>query len=327
VKLSIVASLYKSAGTIDEFYRRAFAAAEPLGYEIEMILVNDGSPDDSLDLALALHQSDPRVTVVDLARNFGHHKAMMTGLAYATGDLVLLIDSDLDEEPELLTQFHERLLKGDCDVVYGFQERRRGGPIEKLTGEFYYWLVKMLSDDDIPRNHITARLMKRNYVRALARHRDRDFLMDQLLSAAGFKQVGLPVKKLSRSPSTYSLRVRAEYLVKHLATSSTKLLYVIFYLGLTLSGMAAAVILYFLFRYAVGGVSVSGYTSLILSIWFFGGLLTLILGVQGIYLASIFSESKRRPYTVVREVYRTEQPVTSRSQESAIALVYQKRME
>lgn len=327
MKLSIVTTLYRSAGTIDEFYRRAVAAAESLGHDVEMIMVNDGSPDDSLGCALALHRADSRVTIVDLSRNFGHDKAMMTGLAYATGDLVFLIDSDLEEEPELLPLLHTRMSKGDCDVVYGFQERRRGGPIEQITGEVYYWLVKMLSDDRIPRNHITARLMRKDYVSALVRHRDREFMIDQLLSTTGFRQVGLPVKKLPKSRSTYSLRSRLEYVIRHLSTSSTKLLYIIFYFGLVVLAMAAVIIVYFLMRYAVGGVSVGGFTSLILSIWFFGGLLTLILGVQGIYLASIFSESKQRPYTVVREIYRAEQPAPTRSQESAMTLVYQKRME
>jgi putative glycosyltransferase len=306
MKLSIVATLYKSAGTIDEFYKRTMAAAEPLGYDIELILVNDGSPDASLDLALALHQADPKVTVIDLSRNFGHHKAMMTGLTYARGDLVFLIDSDLDEEPELLPIFHQRLLRGDCDVVYGFQEQRRGGPIEKITGELYYWLVKTLSDDVVPRNNITARLMTRDYVRTLIRHRDREFVIEQLWSSSGFRQVGIPVKKFSISPTTYSLRLRAEYLVKHISTSSTKLLYIIFYFGLMLSCTAAAVIFYFLVLYAISGITVSGFSSLIVSIWFFGGVTTSILGIQGIYLASILSESKRRPYTVVRKVHRIE---------------------
>ena len=90
MKLSIVTTLYRSASSIDEFYRRAMKAAEPITDDIELVMVNDGSPDDSIDLALALHRADPRVVVVDLARNFGHHKAMMTGLAHATGDLVFL---------------------------------------------------------------------------------------------------------------------------------------------------------------------------------------------------------------------------------------------
>ena len=104
VKLSIVTTLYRSAATINEFYRRAMSAAEAQADDIELIMVNDGSPDASLELALALHRNDARVVIVDLARNFGHHKAMMTGLSYASGDLVFLIDSDLEEPPELRRQ-------------------------------------------------------------------------------------------------------------------------------------------------------------------------------------------------------------------------------
>ncbi|MGB6535329.1 MAG: glycosyltransferase family 2 protein [Xanthobacteraceae bacterium] len=304
MKLSIVTTLYKSAGTINEFYRRAVAAAEPLGCDIELIMVNDGSPDATLDLALALQRSDPRVIVVDLSRNFGHHKALMTGLSYARGDLVFLIDSDLQEDPELLPAFNERLAAGDCDVVYGYQEKRSGGVFERVTGGLYYSLLKLLSDNPIPRNILTARLMTKRYVRALLRFRDREFLISQLWKLSGFDQIGVPAIKRPATTRTYTLRLRAEYFIRHLTTSSTRLLYVIFYFGLIMLVLAAAVICWFLLRYAFAGVGVSGFTSLIVSIWFFGGLMVLILGVQGIYIANILSESKRRPYAVVRKVYR-----------------------
>ena len=280
------------------------AAAEPITGDIELVMVNDGSPDDSLDLALALHRNDPRVVVVDLSRNFGHHKAMMTGLAHATGDLVLLIDSDLEEEPELLGRFHERLAKGDCDVVFGVQEARRGGLVERVTGALYFSLVEMLSDQKIPRNVVSARLMKSDYVRALIRHRDREFMMSQLWQMTGFRQVALPIKKLSHSPSTHSFRMRVEMAIKHLTTTSMKLLYFIFYAGLAISVLSLLIIGYYVARYFLSGVTIGGYTSIIISIWFFGGLTTLILGVLGIHIANVLSETKRRPYTIVRRVYR-----------------------
>src|SRR5580704_10063087 len=119
VKLSVVTTLYRSAANIEEFCRRAMKAAQAITDDIELMIVNDGSPDDSLDLALRLQQRDPRIVVVDLARNFGHHKAMMTGLAHAVGELVFLIDSDLEEQPEDLALFYKRFLQGDCDVVFG----------------------------------------------------------------------------------------------------------------------------------------------------------------------------------------------------------------
>jgi putative glycosyltransferase len=304
VRLSIVATLYRSSPTIDEFYRRVMAAAEPITRDIELVLVNDGSPDDSLERALALHRADPRVIVVDLSRNFGHHKAMMTGLAHASGDQVFLIDCDLEEEPELLTGFQARLARGDCDVVFGVQEARRGGLVERVSGSLFFSLVDALSDQPIPRNTVVARLMTRDYVRALVRHRDREFLIAHLWQVTGFRQVALPIRKLAHSPSTYSLSMRIEMAVKFLTTTSTKLLYFILYTGVVIFALSLLTIMYYISRYLLSGVGVSGYTSLIVSIWFFGGLTTLILGVLGIYVANIISETKRRPYTVVREIHR-----------------------
>ena len=304
MRLSIVATLYRSSPTIDEFYRRVMAAAEPITPDIELVLVNDGSPDNSLDLALALRRADPRVTVVDLSRNFGHHKAMMTGLAHATGDLVFLIDCDLEEEPELLTSFYARLSQGDCDVVFGVQEARRGGAVERVTGSLFFSLVDALSDQPIPRNTVVARLMTRDYVRALVRHRDREFLIAHLWQVTGFRQVAMSIRKLAHSPTTYPLGMRIEMAVKFLTTTSTKLLYFILYTGVGIFALSLLTIFYYISRYLLSGVGVSGYTSLIVSIWFFGGLTTFILGVLGIYVANIISETKRRPYTVVKKIYR-----------------------
>jgi putative glycosyltransferase len=304
VKLSIVTTLYRSAATIDEFYRRAIAVAQSITDDIELVMVNDGSPDESIELALALHRADPRVVVVDLSRNFGHHKAMMTGLAHARGDRVFLIDCDLEEEPELLTRFHERLEKSDCDVVFGVQEARRGGLVERVTGALFFSLVDLLSDHQIPRNTVVARLMTRDYVHALVRHRDREFLIANLWQITGFRQIPLPIKKLSHSPSTYSLAMRIEMAVKYLTTTSTKLLYFVLYAGVAIFAVSLLTVIYYISRYLLSGIGVSGYTSLIVSIWFFGGLTTLILGIIGIYVANIISETKRRPYTIVRAVHR-----------------------
>lgn len=284
------------------------AAAKGIADDVEIVMVNDGSPDDSVARAITLHQADPKVTVVDLARNFGHHKAMMTGLAYATGDLVFLIDSDLEEEPELLSAFYQRFAKGDCDVVYGVQKRRRGGIFERITGAAFFRLANALSDYPLPRNLVVARLMSRDYVRALIRHRDREFLIAYLWEIAGFRQVPLAIEKHATSPTTYTVSARIRMAVKHLTTTSTKLLYLILYAGVAIFVLAIAVILYFIIRYLTSGIGVSGFTSVIVSIWFFGGLTTLILGILGVYIANIFSETKRRPYTLVRRVYRGVDP-------------------
>lgn len=312
MKLSVVTTLYGSAGTIDEFYRRSVKTAEALGYDVEVIMVNDGSADDSLEHALRLHRDDPRVVVVDLSRNFGHHKALMVGLSYARGDRVFLLDSDLEEEPEDLSRFHERFADADCDVVYGVQEKRRGNMLQRLPGELFFFITQLLSDQPIPRNTVASRLMTRDYVRALLRHRDREFMMIHLMQLTGFRQVPLSVRKLSRASGSYSPRMRVEMAIRFLTTTSTRLLYLILYLGLSIFGLSTAIIIYYIGRYLTSGVGVSGFTSEIVSIWFFGGLITLILGIFGIYIANILSETKRRPYAVVRHVYRAQVTIAGR---------------
>ncbi|MGH9548808.1 MAG: glycosyltransferase family 2 protein, partial [Terriglobales bacterium] len=124
--LSIVTTLYASAPYLEEFYARTCVVAERVTSDFEIILVNDGSPDNSLEIALSLYRKDARVRIVDLSRNFGHHKAMMTGLAHARGDMVFLLDSDLEEEPELLNTFYEKLQQTGADVVFGVQQKRKG---------------------------------------------------------------------------------------------------------------------------------------------------------------------------------------------------------
>ena len=124
--LSIVTTLYNSAPYLEEFHARVCAAAEQITPDYEIIFVNDGSPDNSLQIALSLYQKNERVRIVDLSRNFGHHKAMMTGLAQARGGMVFLIDSDLEEEPELLETFYKELRTTGADVVFGVQQKRKG---------------------------------------------------------------------------------------------------------------------------------------------------------------------------------------------------------
>src|SRR5215472_5309115 len=133
MQLSIVTTLYHSAASLREFHQRVTRTAASFD-DYEVVYVNDGSPDQSLQVALELFRLDPHVRVVDLSRNFGHHKAMMTGLAHARGDLVFLVDSDLEEDPELLPAFADVLRESAADMVYGVQQQRRGDFIERWSG-------------------------------------------------------------------------------------------------------------------------------------------------------------------------------------------------
>jgi putative glycosyltransferase len=301
--LSIVTTLYCSAPHLEEFYARVRDVAERVASDLEIILVNDGSPDDSLQIAVSLHQRDRRVKVIDLSRNFGHHKAMMTGLSHARGELIFLVDCDLEEEPELLETFYERLKATAADVVFGVQQKRRGGFFDRVSGAIFFKLFNALSTHPIPPNVITARLMTRKYVWALVQHQERETLMAGLWSLTGFKQVSMPVKKSQNPTSTYNLRRKVSHFVNAITSFSSKPLVLIFYLGCFILFLSTIAALDLIIRKLFFGTLLEGWASLIVSIWLLGGLTIFCLGVIGIYLSKIFIEVKQRPYTIVKEVY------------------------
>lgn len=301
--LSIVTTLYESAPHLGEFFVRSCAVAEKITPSFEIIFVNDGSPDDSLKIALSLHHQDHRLRIVDLSRNFGHHKAMMTGLAHARGNLVFLVDSDLEEEPELLKPFYEELRRSEADVVFGVQQKRKGKFFERMSGALFFKLFNLLSTHPIPTNHITARLMTQKYVAALLQHQEREFVMSGLWVLTGFKQIPITVTKHHHAPSSYSLPRKISNLVNAITSFSSTPLVLIFYLGCFISLIATIAAIDLIVRKILFGTLLEGWASLIVSIWLLGGITIFCLGVIGIYLSKIFIEVKQRPYTIVKEVY------------------------
>jgi len=301
--LSIVTTLYSSAPYLEEFYRRMCIEAQRITGDYELILVNDGSTDDSLEIALSLYEKDARVTVVDLSRNFGHHKAIITGLGHAKGHLVFLIDCDLEEEPELLGVFHEELQRSGADVVYGVQQARKGGFFERLTGSLFYRMLNLFSSYPVPPNAIAARLMTKRYVENLVQHRDREVFLAGLWAITGFEQVPVTVEKRHKGTSTYGLGRKLSVVVNSITSFSTKPLVFIFYLGCVIVLVASLAALYLIVRALFFGSYLAGWPSLIVSVWLLGGLTVFCMGIIGIYLSKIFMETKQRPYTIIRRIY------------------------
>ena len=159
--ISIVTSIYRSEETIEEFIDRALAAVSPFATEVKVIVVDDGSPDRSAEIVRDIVDRDPRVILVQLSRNFGHHRALIAGLEKARGELVLLIDSDLEEEPEHFGAMFKLMRSSAADAVYGVQKKRKGNWLERVSGELFYDIFSALSEIRLPRNVSTLRLMRR----------------------------------------------------------------------------------------------------------------------------------------------------------------------
>jgi putative glycosyltransferase len=308
-ELSVVATLYRSEAFLDAFYARAAAAAGAVTPRFEIVLVNDGSPDGSLARAVGLSRRDPRVRVVDLSRNFGHHRAMMTGLAHARGRLVFLIDADLEEDPAVLSRFHAEMGRSGADVVFGVAARRPGSLTRRLGGRAFFTLFRYLSSVPVPRDLATVRLMTRRYVASLLRHRERETMIAGLWALTGYHQVPVPIERQPRKGTSYGFGRRLDVALDAVTSFSDRPLRLVFYLGLAIFLASSAAAAYLVVRRLFFGVLLPGWPSLIVSVWMLGGLTLFAVGLLGIYVGRVFVETKRRPYAVVRCVYERGQPV------------------
>jgi len=312
MEFSIVTSLYHSAPYVEEFYTRISAEVEKISNQFEIIFVNDGSPDNSLEIAISLHERDPRIKIIDLSRNFGHHTAILTGLANTRGSYVFLIDCDLEEEPELFSKFYEKMQKTQADVVFGVQQKRKGKFFERLSGGTFWKLFNVLSRYPIAKNQLLARLMTRRYVVSLLEYREGEVFLPGLFAMTGFKQIPLTTRKHSKGNSTYTLRKKIAQFVDAMTSFSTSPLIFIFYLGAIILVVSSISALWLIIRKIFFGTFLAGWPSLIVSIWLLGGLTIFCLGLIGIYVSKVLMEAKNRPRAIIRRVYdlrKEAQPV------------------
>ena len=307
MKLSIVTSLYHSGPYIEEFHRRVSAAAAAITADYEIVLVNDGSPDDALGKALALQQRDARVVVVDLSRNFGHHRALMTGLQHARGDHVFLADIDLEEPPEALATLWSALeAEPGLDVAYGVQKERKGDWFERWSGRLFYRLFALISDIDYPADTLVARVMTRRYVDAILRYPERELELWGIFVLAGFAQKPVAITKGHKGTTTYTFRRKLSVALQSVVSFSTRPLLYISFLGFLMTAVMSIMAVTIIWRKIFQGIDVEGWVSLIVSIWLVGALILFSVGIIGVYLGKMFLELKDRPLTVVRHVYRRD---------------------
>jgi len=306
MKISIVTTIFHSTDFINEFYNKMSNIAKNVSNDdYELIFVNDGSIEKDLEIISNLSNSDKNLTIIDLSRNFGHYQALMTGLKESTGDYVFFIDSDLEEDPEWLKLFFKEINNhNNIDIVIGQQSRRKGSFFERITGYIYYSFIAKFIDKNMIPNHTTACLMTRRYANSLLEFKENDLTLTVLFFLNGFKQKILQVTKKTHSFTTYSFYKKLDVALKNITSVSGKPLIFIFGAGLTISAMSFFILTYIIFQKIYFGVAISGWTSLLASIWFFGGIIILFLGVIGIYIYRILLETKKRPNSIIRNVIK-----------------------
>lgn len=304
-KISVVVPLFNEQENLNELHRRLRASLDPLELEAELVFVNDGSTDSTTQMVHMLAHSDPGVVGIQLSRNFGHQAAVSAGLAHATGDAVIIMDGDLQDPPEVLSQFIERWKHG-ADVVYAIRTKRKEGFFKRLAYAAFYRLLHKLSDIEIPLDSGDFGLMDRKVVDALLALPERQRFIRGLRSFVGFRQEGLLYERAGREAGKpkYTLNALIRLAMDGLISFSGAPLNLITYLGLGSCAAALMLIGWVLERAIVGQRPPEGWASTMVVVLFLGSVQLLSLGIIGEYLRRIFVEVKGRPTFLIREVVR-----------------------
>ena len=304
VLLSIVVPCLDEEAVLAETHSRLAAVFEAIpGLECEFVYVDDGSRDTTLDLLRGLQHADERVRVLVLSRNFGQQAAITAGLTEAVGDVVAVIDADLQDPPEAILEMLDRWRQG-ADVAYGLRvERGDDTRMRTWTAAAFYYLLSRLSNTSIPPNVGDFRVMDRAVVDAFLSMPERNRFFRGMVAWTGFRQERVPIRRAKRykGRTKYSYGKMLRLAVGAIMSFSSAPLYLATWVGVLAAGLALSGAVYALAVRLLTDTWVSGWTSLLIAIGFLGGVQLVFLGVLGGYLGRIYGEVKRRPLYLVRE--------------------------
>jgi putative glycosyltransferase len=307
MELTIISTLYNSKRFLEQFLVEMVQAVEQTNIKkYELIFVNDGSPDASLAFLLEKQKTIPNIKIVDLSRNFGHHYAIQAGLFQAKGDYIFTIDNDLETSPSFFITCYNKIKEDtSIDVVYGYQEIRKGKFLENFGGKLFWWLINKISDVKIPENILTERIYTKQYLDSLLSLGDANLFLGGMAHWVGYRQVGIPVlKKLREGKSTYTTRKRIDLMVQAVTSFSGKPLEYLFYSGLFITFFSVLFIIILLILKFVNGNTIQlGWTSIVMINVLILGIITTFLGLMGIYLFKIFRQVQGRPNFIIKKIY------------------------
>lgn len=305
--LSIVVPCYNEQDVLHECWRRLTEVLAGLQISWETVFVNDGSTDATLPALLAIQNEDAHVVVVDLARNFGHQLAVTAGIEAARGSAMVMIDADLQDPPQLITEM-VRLWREGYQVVYGVRTSRRGeSGFKQWTAKAFYRVINALADVDIPLDSGDFRLIDRRVAEVVLKMRERHRLLRAMYSWVGFRQTGIPYVRAPRfaGKTKYPLRRMLALALDGIISFSTAPLRMLTFAGIATAFLAFSGALYALVVRLFTHHWVTGWATLFIAVTFFSGLQLISLGVMGEYLGRVYTEVKQRPLYVVQAIFRS----------------------
>lgn len=306
--ISIVVPIYNEAEIIEESIKQLMDLTQKINYPCEIIVVDDGSSDNSLKILEDIAKTNSIIKIVSFSRNFGHQIAYSAGMDLALGDAVIVIDGDLQDPPDLILSFISEWENG-YEVVYGVRVDREGETfMKKFSANLFYKFLDLISDIKIPKNSGDFRLMDRRIVDAFKKMPERARYIRGMISWIGYKQKPIEYKRLARSKgeTKYTLNKMLNLASNGIISFSKKPLKIAYFIGIATVFLSIIGIFYALGLRIFSDIWVEGWTFLVIVFLFFGGLQILILGIIGEYLAVIFDESKGRPLYLIDKVIHYE---------------------
>jgi putative glycosyltransferase len=303
MKLSIVTTSFQSSSTIGTFVERVHAAAKKLAISYELIIVEDGSTDDSKNKIIQLLPTYKNMKLIELSRNFGHHQAILIGLEQARGEHVFLIDSDLEEAPELVELFYSEILKSNVDVVYGVSNKLGAGKSDQILSKIFWRLFRKYTTLKIPKGICTVRIMNQKYVNSLLLHKEVNVFLAGLWEVTGFTQKPIEVTRVYKGTTNYTYGKRLDLALTSLISFSGRPLRLIAVSGASIVLLASLMLFVLTIRHFIVEDASQGWLSLMTVIIFVGGIQILSIGMVAIYVASILEEVKARPRAIVANIW------------------------
>jgi dolichol-phosphate mannosyltransferase len=304
MKLSVIIPCFNEELVIKETYNRLKHVLDEIKQEYELIFINDGSKDKTYDILLQLSTEDKNVKILNFSRNFGHQCAVTAGINYCTGDAAVIIDSDLQDPPEVILEMLKIMETQKANVVYGVRKKRKGESWFKLvTAKYFYRFLNSLSDVKFPVDTGDFRLIDRSIIDTFNRMEEKNKYIRGLISWMGYKQVPCYYEREERfaGETKYPLRKMLKFAMIGVFYFSKKPLQIATFSGFfsVLIGLIYAIIA-LVTKLLNPSVLVTGWTTIIILIIFFGGVQLLTIGVLGQYMGNLFDEAKDRPEYIIK---------------------------
>lgn len=304
VVISVVIPLYKCSSSVNVLYDRLVKTLDPLTNDkFEIIFVNDASPENDWEVVRLCAKTDERVVGINLSRNFGQHCAITAGLDYVAGDWIVIMDGDLQDQPEEIEKLYNKAQTG-FDVVVGKRTDRQDKIFKRLTSKAFYMVFNYLTDQKLDNRIANFGIYSKQVIGSVKQYREKDRSVGLLISLVGFNRAEIDINHSSRPSgfSGYSFSKRLNLALDHILSHSNKPLFLSVKGGFILSVFSSMYAVWLILRFFLWGNIANGWTSLMVSLFFLSGVMVSVIGMVGLYVGKTYDQVKNRPLFIVKDI-------------------------